>query len=94
MGYFSPTVPSDNDAGGVKGGGVEPVEVRAVGPEEAKDCTAEATSVATSSLIVARMSSIERAAGVGGGGMVLGHDSERVPVSAEDEELDLSDIGL
>ena len=43
---------------------------------EAKDCTAEATSVATASLIVARMSLIEIATGVGGGGMTLGPDSE------------------
>ena len=69
-------LPSDTDAGGVKGGGVEPVEVGAVGPEEAEDRTAKATSVDTASLIVARMSLIEKAAGVGGGGMVLGPDSE------------------
>ena len=69
-------LPSDNDAGGVKGGGVEPVEVGAVGPEEAENCTPEATSVATASLIVARMSLIEKAAGVDGGGMALGPDSE------------------
>ena len=77
-------LPSDTDAVGVEGGG-------AGGPEVAEDRTAEATSVATTSLIVARMSSIERAAGVGGG-MALGPDSERDPLSAEDEELDLSDI--
>ena len=64
----------------------------AVGPEEAKDRTAEAISVATASLIIARMSSIERAEGVGGGGMALGPESERVSPSVEDEELDLSDI--
>ena len=87
-------LPSDTDAGGVKGGEVEPVQVGAVGPEKAEDRTAEATSVATASLIIARMSSIERAAGVGGEGMVLGPDSERVPTSAEDEKLDLSNIGL
>ena len=69
-------LPSDNDAGGVKGGGVEPVEVGAVGPEEAKNCTPEATSVATASLIVVRMSLIEKAAGVGSGGMALRPDSE------------------
>ena len=63
-------------AGGVKGGGVEPVEVGAVGPEAAEDHTAEATSVAIASLIVARMSLIEKAAGVCGGGMALGPDSE------------------
>ena len=69
-------LPSDNDASGVKGSGVEPVEVGAIGPEEAKDRTAEATSVATASLIVARMSLIEKATGVGIGGMALGPDSE------------------
>ena len=63
---------SDTDAGGIKSSGVEPVEVGTIGPEEAKDCTAEATSVTTASLIV------ERAAGVGGRGMALGPDSERV----------------
>ena len=52
------------------------MEVEAVGQEEAEDRTAEATSVATASLIVARMSLIEKAAGVGGGGMGLGPDSE------------------
>ena len=67
---------SDTDDGGVKGGEVEPVEVGAVGPEKAEDRTAEATSVATASQIIARMSSIERAAGVGGEGMALGPDSE------------------
>ena len=46
------------------------MEVGAIGPEEAEDRTAEATSVTTASLIV------EKAAGVGGGGMALGPDSE------------------
>ena len=55
---------------------MEPVEVGAIGPEEAEDRTAKATSVATASLIVARMSLIEKVAGVGGGGMALGPDSE------------------
>ena len=63
-------LPSDTDAGGIKSGVVEPVEVGTVGPEEAKDCTAEATSVTTASLIV------QRAAGVGSGGMALGRNSE------------------
>ena len=69
-------LPSDTDAGGVKGNGVEPVEVGAVGREEAEDRTAKATSVATASLIVTRMSLIEKVAGVGGGGMALGPNSE------------------
>ena len=71
---------------------MEPVEVRAVGPEEAEDCTAEATSVATASLIVVRMSLIKKVAGVGSGGMAHGPDSERVPTLVQDEEMDLLDI--
>ena len=74
-------LPSDNDAGGVKGDGVEPVEVGAVGPEEAEDHTAEATSIATASLIVTRMSLIAVEVGAIGPEEAEDHTAEATSVA-------------